>query len=875
MNKLAIVAYFGLLSLGLSAVAHADSGVSDERVSLPDGPGSIGGVGENASVDPNMGSMSYSVRIQALAGFPAATPSLALSYSSAMGNSELGMGWAMGVPTIERMTLHGLPEYDEDDEFAAGGAQLVRVDDVDGTAAYRSRYEGGFVRYRWYDRGDGSGGYFTAELPDGTVQYYGADETGALVANARVTGAAGVFKYYLVAQQDVFGHVLRYGYVKDGEWPLVDEIGYVFSGGTTPRFSVRFGYESRPDPISTGEPGFLLELGQRLNEVRVVSGSETIRRYLLSYEATATSGGASRLAGVEQRGVGDATTPIRFSFGYSRSLDGSCDGDCQGPFMVDMGTLPDGINLANGRATLLDIDGNSLPDVLSTSTTGRHTWVRSTMDAATGIPSFAATATGSAATTSDTSFILNAPGVQVLDVNGDGFTDIISSRSGGQVLCNDGSGDWNGSACLMDATLPQFDADTAGDANPRNVRFLDYDDDKRIDVIRTQLGTTEVFTNTGTGFSQQTVQDIGAQFDVSPTLQLTDMNGDGLQDPVEILGRSSLRYRLNLGWGQWTDWTSITMSGFGDGDVPLMQLEDLNGDGLADIVVVSGSQVMIATNRGGSFDAAETLVSGDVDGSIPSRASDTVVLFADMNGNGSRDVVWFRGSKVDFLELYPTKPNLIARIDNGIGGVQLVEYGSSVLQQAADSEAWTHSLPNAMNIVTGHGLLRDAHRLRGWLGAARAHRVRLPRWVLRRRREELPRVRACRASPARRHEQRQPGPRAHRVRLRRRRERPLPLRALALAVPIRRRRWFCASQRDAQRIREVCAGGGSRGCRRRDPMAVHDQWNSGGPGGRAVSGVGHAGHGARVRWLWRPDTFDASWSLPPGAALRPDRLRCL
>ncbi len=689
------------LSLLLAAPALADSGVSDERVSLPDGPGSIGGVGENADVDPNMGSMRYAVPVELPRGYATATPTVKLAYSSSAGQSEVGIGWNLtAVSSIERMTLRGLPEYTEDDEFAHnGGMELIRVDDIDDTAVYRARFESGFMRYRWWRRDEAGNDYWTVEMPDGSVEYYGADEVGTVIGSSRVQNGTNTFRYMRVATVDVHGHVVRYGYIKDGERTLLDSIGYAYAGGMTPRFSIRFGYEDRGDVVSTAEPGFVVELTKRLSDIAVFSSSEEIRHYTLVYESETTSGGVSRLADVRQTGRGDATTPIHFGFEYSRSLDGSCMGECDGPYMVDMGTLPGGVNLANGRATLLDIDGNALPDILSTSATGEHTWIISEMNPATGEPSFATTRT-STATSGGSPFILDAPGVQALDLDGDGFTDLASTRTG-QALCNEGTGDWGGSGCLMDSTLPQFEEDTSGDANPRNVRFLDYDDDKRIDVIRTLTGSTEVFVNDGVEFTRVDVENLGAQFDVSATLQLTDLNGDGLQDPVEITGAGVLRYRLNLGFGQWTDWDDLFFGGFTAGDVPLMQLEDLNGDGLADIVVVSGDQVKIGTNMGGGrFQDARVLSSADVDGSIPSRIGTTVVLFADMNGNGSRDVVWFQDSKVDFLELYPTKPNLISRVVNGIGSVQAVEYGSSVLQQAADSEEWAYELPMAMNIVT-------------------------------------------------------------------------------------------------------------------------------------------------------------------------------
>lgn len=91
----------------LTANAHAQTGVSNDRVSLPDGPGSLEGIGENAGVDGNMGTMLQQVPIAVPGGFAGVTPNLALSYSSGGGASSVGMGWSLEVPSIERMTYRG------------------------------------------------------------------------------------------------------------------------------------------------------------------------------------------------------------------------------------------------------------------------------------------------------------------------------------------------------------------------------------------------------------------------------------------------------------------------------------------------------------------------------------------------------------------------------------------------------------------------------------------------------------------------------------------------------------------------------------------------------------------------------------------------
>src|SRR3954447_10984178 len=116
----------------MCAPAHAGdfgAGVSDDRLSLPEGPGSLEGIGENVDVDRNMGVMAHHVGFELPSGFAGATPSLGLAYSSGEGNSELGVGWSMPVPYVERMTARGMPDYVSADRFAAdGGQELVRVD---------------------------------------------------------------------------------------------------------------------------------------------------------------------------------------------------------------------------------------------------------------------------------------------------------------------------------------------------------------------------------------------------------------------------------------------------------------------------------------------------------------------------------------------------------------------------------------------------------------------------------------------------------------------------------------------------------------------------------------------------------------------------
>lgn len=735
-SRLVLVACAVAVSFSSLAVAQVSAGVSDERVKLPGAPGSLDGVGENATIEGNQGALRQSVPLDVPKGFPGLTPEIALNYSSTAGSDVVGIGWMLPSFSVERMTSKGLQKYDADDRFVADGAmELVRTEQNAGSdsATYRERYEGGFVRYTWKSVGNGHAGYWTAEYPDGRIGYFGADSAGVANTASQVRDATNrVFRWHLNAIVDRYGHQMRFVWTKDASGtPLLERINYVFDGAAE-RYSLRFIYENRDDVISDARPGFELRLTQRLKEVRLVAVGEVTRAWVLSYEPTATTGRVSRLAEVRRFGRNNLLYPIVFKFGYSKTLEGVCAaGECDRPFVKSMGSLP--AQFSTGRATLIDMNGDALPDVLDADAQGRHTFYYSKLDTE-GQASFVTTGVSSAATNNTNAFVYGASArIQVLDVNGDGFVDMTESTSG-SVLCNNGSGDWqpvNTGVCIggTQTVSSDFDQDDDGtnpgdveddekQVDPQYVRFFDYDNDRRIDRLRTTPGGTgaTVLLNAAAGQTAAAAQSIGVAFDESP-LELADMNGDGLQDPAQLITSSTstaitVWYRLNLGYGTWGDIVSTTLTAPSESVAGQAELEDINGDGLADVVAVASDRIYIWLNRNtGFFDDARVIDGTTVGSALPTRtAGTTIVTFADMNGNGSDDVVYIEPpggsgsmSNVSYVELFPVRPNLLSRVENGIGAVQVFSYGTSISEQTRDTAAgqpWQYRVPNPMTVVT-------------------------------------------------------------------------------------------------------------------------------------------------------------------------------
>lgn len=688
----------------MSGQALAQTGVDDDRVSLPEGPGSLEGVGENVEIDPNMGSMRYNVTIKTPQGRQGFSPNLSLSYSSAAPAGVLGVGWSMEMPTVERMTSRRTPLYQTDDLFAFnGGDELVLVDDSGADYIYRDRFEKDFKRYTWVKAGDPQKqDYWIVEYPDGSKGYFGADSQGARLDAARALNEDDeAFRYHLTERLDPYGNRVRYAYEDFGQnKPLLSEVTWAFTQGT-PLYRAEIEYEARPDILSDAGGGFEEVIAYRISGVKIYAGGELIREYALSYQDAALSGGVSRLASVVEYGLGGVAggvkNPIEFGFDYQRALGVDCQGaDCDTPYMVNMGMLPGGVSFDSGRATFVDINGDALPDIVDTSQAGAHRFFlnRLTPDGAGGFSHGFMAGYDSQAGTGG-AFQLDGDRTQTLDVNGDGYSDLVNLATGSFLVTDPGQHDW----AAPNTTL-SLGAVSTTSAETR--RFIDYNGDKRIDVLVATSSETRIYENTGTGFDSKQLTFLGVGFDSN--LQLSDINGDGVTDAVQIRGDGSVRYKLNLGWGRFSsDWQNLSGATLTPTEQAEADLEDLNGDGRDDIVVVTGGQVKYWLNRGDRFDPPTTITSAQITG-LPTREAGTQVLFADMNANGSEDIVWLTsGQPVQYLELFPQRPNLMSEVTNGIGSKQVLTYGTAAEQEAlarGTDREWQSTLNIPMALVT-------------------------------------------------------------------------------------------------------------------------------------------------------------------------------
>jgi RHS repeat-associated protein len=684
----------------------------DGFLAPPTGGGAVRGIGETFSADPQMGTGNFSIPIPLPRGRNGFQPSLALAYSTGFGRGHFGLGWTLGVPTVARQTLHGLPRYAAGDVFVLSGAEdLVPLDDESvALTAYRPRTEGLFAEIE-HDR-RAAGDVWRIRTRDGAVNVYGTpgragSDPATIARPGPAAGSRDVFSWSLTSTTDPFGNTIVYEYDDLGDQAqcylrFLRYVDYVDAAGAA-RFlvSLELEYEDRPDGFSERRAGFEVATTKRCRRLVLRTHADMTRQtssYTLEY-ANAEDGppdlsptnDTSLLVRVTASGHdGPSVEQLPpLDLGYTmfeadrRNLREIRGRDIPAPSLADpVLALLDAYG--GGSPDLVEVD--EAPRVWRNRGDGTFDWPRRAADPPVGVT-------------------LADPRVRLLDCDGNGRPDLLvtSDAFSGYFPLRTGGWDrrsfrrFRGPSTIDGAGVSVVDL--TGDGVPDAIRAgprlevdfgrVDGREDERRLERRNLVGLPR-----------------GISFD-DPRVRWADMSGDGLVDLV-LFHSGSLRYWPSLGFGAWD--APVFMRGsptFPDGYDPARVLVgDIDGDGTNDVVFVGETSVSVWLNRGGRGFAPKVTIQG-----TPSPSEFGDVRLVDLLGTGIAGLLWSSTRdqvgrpRMFFLDFTGGhKPYLLNRIDNHLGAITEVEYASSTqfFQEAErrPETRWHTALPTPVHVVS-------------------------------------------------------------------------------------------------------------------------------------------------------------------------------
>jgi RHS repeat-associated protein len=672
-----VVAWLALV-LGVWAMparAERPPALSAQTLKAPDGPTSLKGLGESFEANTGTGTGSYTVPLQLPPGF--VVPALTLSYTGGQGRSELGVGFALPLLQIYRLTDKGAPSFTENDRFAVSGPELneelVAVDAQAGV--YRVKNEGADTLLRR----DAAADSWTIYFADGSKAVLGP------TLGARAQAAGKTTRWYVEVRADVHGHEARYRYVKDSGRVYCKGIDYQVEASAGYRNRVELEYETRPDVTRDYRYGEAELTTLRLSRVDVYQGARRLRRYTLGYEA---EGLFSLLSKVEMEGEAGLRLPT-LSLGYLQPSS-------RRGRLVRMSGYRTLTGLDTGRMTFEDVNGDGLPDLVN-GVASKYEYFEN-ID---GVRFSTNAVALSAGASPDRN--LDDPGVVYADIDGDGFRDVWQPGNNGQFRFFAGGNVKDGVFRGYAAARVVSGNATISDVTRPEVRLADLNGDGRTDFLVQRLGLGDVWLeNQTTQLVQRNAPALPVGLSLSDAnLELVEFNGDGVPDLVlkEFdLGKSDLKVWFGLGSGKFAS-APVTWNAPAAAPREVF-LTDVNGDAQLDLVRVSGSHVVYYLNDGrGAF-----LVEHGSFGGLPESSATQQILLADMNGNGTSDVVWVgQGGAIDYLELSSeANAGLLSRIDNGMGLVTDISYRSStdyMIEAQLRGAPWKTSLPHAVPVI--------------------------------------------------------------------------------------------------------------------------------------------------------------------------------
>lgn len=312
---------------------------------------------------------------------------------------------------------------------------------------------------------------------------------------------------------------------------------------------------------------------------------------------------------------------------------------------------------------------------------------------------------------------------QISDIDGNGTQDLVIKTPEIQgYYAQDIRGQWS--------NFKAFESHPNINWNDPNLRVMDIDGDGFADLIMTEENCFTCYPSLaekGYGPSFKTEKKFEEEegpniifADLDQSVYLADMSGDGLSDIVRVRN-GSVCYWSNQGHGKfgkkialdnspWLDHTDIF-------DQKRVRLADIDGSGTADLLYIANDGVKYFPNHSGNAFGDEVMINQQ----LPTHDLATISTL-DILGNGTQCLVWSSPVAGDhppalkYIDLMGgQKPYLLTEVNNNMGSITRLKYAPSTKFYLRDERAgtpWITKLPFPVQVVERVELWDEINRNR-------------------------------------------------------------------------------------------------------------------------------------------------------------------
>ncbi len=670
-----VIAFSSIFLSSLLPVFANENGALD-LVSAGSIPGSF-------EVDSE-GAAHYSIPIEVPPGTLGMSPAIQLTYNSHSPYGIMGVGWTLsGFSSISRCsirryegdppdsTLKYFPvEYPtiengklDSDRFCLDGQYLKarrgQAYGADGTVYHPETSP--WTKVQSFGTCGSGPCYFVVIRKDGLTREYGKSADSrieAVPAKDDSIPENSVRIWAVTTEEDLNGNHMKFGYLKDTGSGEFHPETVLYTANDTPEQSLVYQRAVSFDYTHNGtnskphfQGGAKIQNTKLLKSIKTclsveeisgchdvtVNGFQTVFTYELTYEdSTATK--RKKLSSITQfEADGSHYKPTRFEYATQRENKFSDAKEWSTEFGWD-----DGWNHASYQERrMADINGDGRYDLIGFGYSKTHFALSDGDEFVTADPQ-------SMFSKLDGYSDLGKYPRMMADVNADGREDIIGfGYRNIQVALSQGEGfsgpqDWSDYLTYGNGGWDSQNIRTIGDVNG----------DGRSDIVGFGNSKLVLLVSTGHGFDSPIIYENwftkkdGYRTPRDFPRMLADVNGDGRADIIGFLKDGNVQVGISTGSGfkapeSWTVEFKGTNDNWIAGRNP-RYIQDMNGDGLADLIGFTDDHVIVAFSTGKSFTAPEKWTKDfTYNNGGWNDSAGTMRVLGDVNGDRLPDVIAF------------------------------------------------------------------------------------------------------------------------------------------------------------------------------------------------------------------------------------------